>query len=495
MHIAIYTRKSVYIENSESIETQINLCRSYFKNTKCSFEIFEDEGFSGKDTNRPAFLRMMKLCKLKKFDAVAVYKIDRIARNIIDFINIYDELEKDNVKLISITEGFDPSTPSGKIQMILLASLADMERMNIAQRVKDNMLQLARKGCWTGGPAPKGYIINKIEGKSYLELNDKELILNMFNWYIEHQSLYKVLQLMKEHYPSKAYAIRENVRNFLRSPVYAQSDSNISTYLKTKGYSIVGNENKKGYLTYGKTKGEPIAIVSKHTAVIPSELFLKVNKILDSKNEDYFKKESKTYWLSGVLKCHICNSDYVLCNSGKNTYYVCSNRLKRSNSGIDTNAVKCINNKYINALMIENKIEHMILGLKEISKSDFENMYKHKDSPDMTKDIEKKIKSKETSLNNLINKLTLIENNLAAQAITQKIDEIAQEISLLNTQLEHEKIKLLDHVSSNNIENIFKNINSFDNIKSNDRKRVILKDTFKAIIYNPADDSLKVEFL
>ncbi len=89
MKIAIYTRKSVAIENSESIETQVQLCKSYF-NGNNEFEIFEDEGFSGGNINRPAFKRMMNLARLGTFDIVAVYKVDRIARNIVDFFKIYD---------------------------------------------------------------------------------------------------------------------------------------------------------------------------------------------------------------------------------------------------------------------------------------------------------------------------------------------------------------------------------------------------------------------
>ena len=77
MRIAIYTRKSVSVENSESIETQIQLCKSYFKGDH-NFEIFEDEGFSGGNTNRPAFKRMMNLARLNAFDIISVYKVDRI---------------------------------------------------------------------------------------------------------------------------------------------------------------------------------------------------------------------------------------------------------------------------------------------------------------------------------------------------------------------------------------------------------------------------------
>lgn len=92
------------------------MCKTYFNRADedCSFEIFQDEGFSGGNINRPSFQRMLELAKHKQFDIIAVYKVDRIARNIVDFVNIYDELENHDIKLVSITEGFDPSTPIGK---------------------------------------------------------------------------------------------------------------------------------------------------------------------------------------------------------------------------------------------------------------------------------------------------------------------------------------------------------------------------------------------
>src|SRR3712207_2417062 len=100
--IAIYSRKSKETDTGESIKNQIDMCKAYFNrgNVECTFEIFQDEGFSGGNINRPSFQRMIELAKHKQFDIVAVYKVDRIARNIVDFVNIYDELERHDVKLV-----------------------------------------------------------------------------------------------------------------------------------------------------------------------------------------------------------------------------------------------------------------------------------------------------------------------------------------------------------------------------------------------------------
>ncbi|MDU5492643.1 MAG: recombinase family protein [Clostridium perfringens] len=150
--IAIYSRKSVYTEGSISIESQVNMCKEYMlkKIPNSTFEIFEDEGFSGGNTNRPAFKKMIKAAELKQIDIVVCYKIDRIARNTLDFLNILEMFKANNVELISITEGFDPNTQMGKVMLTLLASFAEMERANIQQRVKDSMFSLAQKGDWTG---------------------------------------------------------------------------------------------------------------------------------------------------------------------------------------------------------------------------------------------------------------------------------------------------------------------------------------------------------
>ena len=83
--IAIYSRKSKETDTGESIKNQINICKEYFlrQYDQCTFEIFEDEGFSGGNTNRPAFKRMMQLAEHKQFDIIAAYKIDRIIASFI----------------------------------------------------------------------------------------------------------------------------------------------------------------------------------------------------------------------------------------------------------------------------------------------------------------------------------------------------------------------------------------------------------------------------
>jgi len=101
--IAIYSRKSRYTGKGESIGNQIDLCREYIHTHygDAAAEhavVFEDEGFSGGNLNRPDFKKMMTAAKDRKFKAIVVYRLDRISRNISDFSSLIEELGRLGIK-------------------------------------------------------------------------------------------------------------------------------------------------------------------------------------------------------------------------------------------------------------------------------------------------------------------------------------------------------------------------------------------------------------
>ena len=101
--IAIYSRKSRYTGKCESIGNQIDLCREYIRTHygDAAAEhavVFEDEGFSGGNLNRPDFKKMMTAAKDRKFKAIVVYRLDRISRNISDFSSLIEELGRLGIK-------------------------------------------------------------------------------------------------------------------------------------------------------------------------------------------------------------------------------------------------------------------------------------------------------------------------------------------------------------------------------------------------------------
>ena len=144
---AIYTRKSKFTEKGDSIESQIKLCSKYLDNINIKdYCIYTDEGFSGKNTDRPEFQRMLSDAKAKKFDVIICYKFDRISRNVSDFSNLINKLNELNISFISVVEQFDTNSAICRAMMYLCTVFSQLERETISQRITDNMYSLATKG-------------------------------------------------------------------------------------------------------------------------------------------------------------------------------------------------------------------------------------------------------------------------------------------------------------------------------------------------------------
>ena len=94
MSIALYARKSIERENSISCETQIEYCRSMIKPDEKSEKVitFVDNGFSGGNVDRDGFQKMMRQVERGKISKIIVYRIDRISRSMLDFLNIWNNI-------------------------------------------------------------------------------------------------------------------------------------------------------------------------------------------------------------------------------------------------------------------------------------------------------------------------------------------------------------------------------------------------------------------
>ena len=174
----IYVRQSVDKKDSISIETQIEICKSKIPSTNTEeVKVYSDKGFSGKSTDRPEFQNMMKELRKGQISKIIIYKLDRISRSLIDFLNMRLEFSKYNVELVSCMEDFDTSTSIGKLMLNMLMMFAEMERETIQKRIKDNYYARGEKGLYLGGHAPFGYrkIETQVNGKkTYTFVEDIE---------------------------------------------------------------------------------------------------------------------------------------------------------------------------------------------------------------------------------------------------------------------------------------------------------------------------------
>lgn len=116
-------------KDSISVESQLEYCR--YETHGDPYIEYADRGFSGKNTNRPDFERMMNDIRAGKIKRVIVYKLDRISRSILDFANMMETFQEYNVEFVSSTEKFDTSTPIGRAMLNICIVFAQLERETI----------------------------------------------------------------------------------------------------------------------------------------------------------------------------------------------------------------------------------------------------------------------------------------------------------------------------------------------------------------------------
>ncbi|WP_160685516.1 recombinase family protein [Clostridium sp. C2-6-12] len=490
MKAAIYSRKSKFTTKGESVENQIELCKSYAKNNGYDeYYIYEDEGFSGGNTNRPEFKSMMKDAKAKKFDAIICYRLDRISRNVSDFSSLIDELKVLGIDFISIREQFDTSSPMGTAMMFISSVFAQLERETIAERIKDNMYELAKTGRWLGGTPPFGfcsepvyYLDNNSKQKKLMKLSpidaEVSLIKLFFEQYLTLGSLGKL----------QKYLIQNNIKTkrnsnwdikalqlLLRNPVYVESSEVVIKYLSTKGATIFGDPNGNGILSYNKKDSkdkykdisEWIFSVSKHEGVIDDNLWLKVQRQLD-KNKVLAPRlvSGSEYGIfNSVLQCGKCGGRMLQKqgHSSKKTgeifrYYICANKFNSSDSICDSKNIRFdILEKYVMKELFETIADKgsLIKAIEEYKNSLVsESLDKDKD-----KAYEKKISQKELQIRNLIDKLSLNPN--IYDLLSSKIEELNNELNELKL------IKLQSENTNDNLRQAINEINFFTSLLIN----------------------------
>lgn len=343
--VAVYARKSKFTGKGESIENQTEMCKQYIRMHYPDISderiiTYEDEGYSGKSIKRPQFSLMMQDCRQHKFKTIVCYRFDRISRNIKDFADLIQELENLQISFISIKENFDTASPMGRAMMYISSVFSQLERETIAERIKDNMYELAKTGRWLGGVAPTGYRSTETVGsvtsdgktrKAFkLEIIDEEadIVKEIFDKFIETESLTKTQEYLRERRIKTKNGrefTRFAVRNILSNPVYSKADEKAWEYfssLEGEIYAGKGDfDGEYGIMAYGKTAQsagktnrikdvrEWIITVGKHEGLISGDKWTKVQKMLEhNRLKSYRKPRSNAALLSGLLFCGECGA-------------------------------------------------------------------------------------------------------------------------------------------------------------------------------------------
>jgi DNA invertase Pin-like site-specific DNA recombinase len=132
-------------------DQNLGLQRDSLDRVPCD-KIFEDQGVSGSTMERPGL--EAALSHLREGDVLVIWKLDRLGRTIRGLIDLVGQLRERGVGFRSLTEGFDTSTPGGRLVFHIFAALAEMERDLIRERTRAGLTAARARGR-TGGRRPK----------------------------------------------------------------------------------------------------------------------------------------------------------------------------------------------------------------------------------------------------------------------------------------------------------------------------------------------------
>lgn len=503
---AIYSRKSRFTGKGESIANQIELCKEKLKKKYENISdddilIFEDEGFSGKNTKRPSYQKMLQLCKEGQIQCVIAYRLDRISRNVQDFVKLLEELNVHNIQFFTVNDPYDISDYTGKAMMMIASIFAELERNIIAERIRDNMHELAKTGRWLGGTTPTGYCSVETTGsytfdgrirkahKLKVIPEEAELVRMIFQKYLEFRSLTKLeTYLLQNHIQSKNQKnfTRCTLKNILQNPVYMIADDTARNYFELLGTEIYSDKSqfdgKSGMMVYNKTDeqsdghhqnrdiSEWIIAVGKHKGIINSQEWIEAQKIFEqNKSKSYRNTRSHVALLSGKLYCSCCGSymrpkcSQRVNRNGERIYdYLCELKEKSKRQNCD---MKRVNGNELDKLVCEE--------IKKLSEdnSRFMKMLQQErkslittDSQylDTLKSLREKKEAHDSKIKNLVKVLSESEGTDAHEYILQEINTLSSESANVQRMImETEEIVKTEHLSEQDFDSLSELLNSF----------------------------------
>jgi len=415
MNAVVYARFSSHRQGEQSIEGQVAEAERYAATHNLKIiHIYADRALTGRNDNREQFQLMLSDAANKKFDALIVWKTDRIGRNKEDIaLNKY-HLKKNGVKIYYVAETI-PDTPEGIILESVIEGMAAYYSEQLSQNVKRGQRASALKAQSTGGNRPLGYLTGP----------DKKFIID--------PETAPTVKLVYELY-AKGITIAEIVKELnnrglrtLRGRPFTHNS--LRTVLK--------NEKYIGVYTYK----DEIRLENAIPPIIDTDTFYKVQEMLKYNQRMAAHKNAKTeYILTEKLFCGKCGTMMVgvsgTSRRGKrHHYYACTNQKK-----------KLCTKKAVRKVWIENVVLDYIAELlknDELLEFIAENTYQYYLSQNTetayTEALKKALLDTEKSISNL---MRAIEQGIFNESTKNRMDELEKQKEELKSALTDSKLKM-----------------------------------------------------
>lgn len=289
---AIYTRKSTdegLDQEYNSLEAQRDSAPAFISSQRhegwiATDDGYDDGGFSGGNTNRPALKRLLQDVEDGRIDVVVVYKIDRLSRSLSDFAQMVDLFDARGVTFVSVTQQFNTTTSMGRLTLNILLSFAQFEREVTGERIRDKISASKAKGMWMGGTPPLGYDVR--DRKLVVNEPEAALVRDIFARYAETGSAAQLVrELQIEGHTTKVW-VAQNGRRHDGKVIDQQC---LFTMLRNRLY--LGEITHKGQSFPGQ-----------HEPIVSTDLWAAVHAFVDGRKQGprtRYKKEPAL--LTGLL--------------------------------------------------------------------------------------------------------------------------------------------------------------------------------------------------
>ena len=330
-HWAIYIRVSTQEQSREgvSLDAQEEKCRLALQLEQdggdLPIKVYREEGESGKDMERPQMRELRQELEAGRLFGIVCFSLDRLSRSILDFLQFCELAEQHGVKIVSVSQRFDTSSPAGRLFVNILMSFAQFEREIITERIRNSVRHLRSQGNWTGGCTPYGYRLTRNDRhRCGLTPNDEQakVIRRMFELVRDTRSLAATVRALRHE-----GFTRPAGQDFDFATVHRMIQNR--TYLGEVAVKEVNRTTKETSCRWTKGQHEPL---------VTQELFDAVNKLVyrKSKEELGSKKTNRVFILQGLLYCSACRMGFTASYAHHNGrakpytfYYRCASAQKR----------------------------------------------------------------------------------------------------------------------------------------------------------------------
>ena len=309
----VYARVSTDKDDQiNSLEGQIQYFKKFI-NQKPEYEfteIYYDKGVGGTSTKkRKGFIKMIEDAKNGMYDIIITKEVSRFARNTIDTLMYTRELKKHNVGVLFVEDNINTLSGDGELRLSLMATLAQEESRKISERVKWGQKRRQEEGVVFGSHV---YGYNLKDGKLLINEQEAEVVKEIFTMYATGYGLQKIASYLNQ----KGIKSKKGGEWKSKPILYILRNEKYKGTLISRKYKV---SNYIDQVTEKRNDDEKIVIENNHSAIVSEELWNKVQKEINKRQDLYVKdgKYASRYLFSGKIICNKCGDKYRRKRSNK----------------------------------------------------------------------------------------------------------------------------------------------------------------------------------